>query len=90
MLEKAEGEATYKQKVFLADGGLLPKLASFNEAVKDMANAYKERKTPTVQMGGSSKTGDTEAMDFMDMIKAKFALDLSLDNKVIGTHVPVK
>lgn len=85
MLEKAEGEATYKNKVFMADGGLLPKLNAMVAIQKEYAEAFAVRKTPTIVSGGSSKTGtDGDVITFMELLTAKTAKDLALDLEVKG------
>lgn len=78
MIEKAEGESTFKNKVFLADGGLLPKLETLCKINEAWSAAYKERKVPTIVSGGKSGT-DSDTISFMDLLTAKAAKDLALD-----------
>lgn len=89
---EAEGESTYKQKVFLADGGLLPKLEAITAINKVWSEAYAQRKVPTVELG-SGKDGsstDTNALTFMQILGIKAAKDLALDMEIqSGVAVPV-
>jgi hypothetical protein len=85
---QAEGEATYKNKVFMADGGLVPKLEAIQAINKDWAVAYTSRRVPTIVSGGSGKGGtDSDTLTFMDLLTAKTAKDLALDMGVQGQQV---
>ena len=76
---KGEGEASYKNKVFMADGGLVPKLEAMIAIQKEWATAFATRKVPTIVSGGSGKGGtDTDAMTFMDLLTAQTAQQLAL------------
>ena len=89
-MEQAEGESTYKQKVFLADGGLLPKLETLTAINKTWAEAYALRKVPTVEMGGSGSGTDTNALAFMQVLAVKAMKDLALDMEIqSGSATPV-
>jgi hypothetical protein len=79
MIEKAEGEATFKQKVFLADGGLLPKLDAICKINEVWSLAFKERKVPTIVSGGGKGGTDGDMLTFMELLTAKAAKDLALD-----------
>ena len=88
----AEGEATYKQKVFLADGGLIPKLEALTAINKVWAEAYATRKVPTVEMGSSQGAAgaDTGALNYMQILAVKACKDLALDMEVNrGSATPV-
>lgn len=87
---QAEGESTYKQKLFMADGGLLPKLEAFEKINKDWADAFKERKTPQIVSGGKSGSAgsDNDALSFMELLTAKTAKDLAVDMSITKGFVP--
>lgn len=84
LIEKAEGEAAFKEKVFKADGGLIPKLEAYCKVNDVWAHAFKERKTPSVVMGLSNQTTDSDASTFMQILGIKAANDLALDFEIDG------
>lgn len=85
LILKAEGEAAYKNKVFMADGGLVPKLEALVAINKEWSVAYATRRVPTIVSGGSGKNGtDTDALTFMDILTNRAALGLAVDMQVSG------
>jgi hypothetical protein len=79
----ADAEAYAKQKVMAADGALDKKLEAWMYSQEVWANAFKEYKgnvTPTTVMGGNGHGGNA-AVQFMEIMGAKAAMDLSLDLK---------
>lgn len=87
---EAEGESTYKQKVFMADGGLLPKLEALTQINKVWSEAYAQRKVPSVEMSGNSSGSgtDTNTLAFMNVLAIKAMKDLALDMN-IKSNVPM-
>lgn len=81
LIEKANGEAAYKEKVFLADNGLVPKLEAMCKINESWANAFKERKVPSIVSGGKGGA-DGDALNFMELLTAKTAQDLALQMDV--------
>lgn len=83
-----QGQATKKKLVMAADGALKQKLSTLETIHKFYANAYKERKVPTVYMSGSSGGAgggpDDEFTRFMNMMNIKVAKDLALDMGIKG------
>lgn len=80
-----EGEAARKRLVMQADGALEKKLAAWVDAQKAWAGALSKAQpgalVPTVMMGTDGKGGNN-ANNFMDLLTAKTAKDLSLDMSV--------
>lgn len=77
----ADANAYDKAKSINADNGLNQKLEAYKEVQRYWAEAlsnYKGDIVPTYQSGGSSGNG---AINFMDLMGAKAAKDLSLDLK---------
>ncbi len=76
-----EGEAKRKALVLAADGALKQKLETFESVMSIWANAYANRKVPTVMMGGGSDL-DHNALDMEDSIALlvldKIGLDMSM------------
>jgi len=81
---RGEGESARKKLVIAADGALTQKLATYLAAQEVWANAFRERKVPTVVMSGSGESGnqDTSTATFMNLINMKAAKDLALDMKI--------
>jgi len=80
----ADAEAYSKQKIMAADGALEKKLATYKDVQNMWANAfmnYKGDLVPQFQTGTSSGKGNA-GLDFMQIMGAKAAMDLSLDMKV--------
>jgi hypothetical protein len=81
---RGEGEARAKELVMAADGALEKKLAAYNQAIGQMADAIRNAApgawSPTVVMGQQpgGQQGNA-AITMMEMMSAKFARDLSLD-----------
>jgi regulator of protease activity HflC (stomatin/prohibitin superfamily) len=76
---EGEGIAAKKRLVMQADGALDQKLAAYKEVQKYWANAFATHQhstVPQIMSGGSSQNG---AVNFMEMMGAKAAKDLSLD-----------
>ncbi len=77
---KGEGEGAYKRLVMQADGALEQKLAAYIKVSEYYANAmssYKGAWVPTTVMGNSQ--GGNGATNFMEIMTAKAAKDLSLN-----------
>ena len=89
-----EGESKRRQMVMEADGALEKTLAAWVEINKTWAEAikgYQGQWVPTVMMGGQSASqsqAGSGAMDLVNMLTAKTALDLGLDMKVITKLSP--
>jgi hypothetical protein len=84
-----EGEAKRKQLVMEADGALEKKLEAWVSSQTVWADAFAKRQVPSVVMG--EKGGqDSAASDFMSLLTAKTAKDLSLDMSMqqgkLATH----
>ena len=78
---EGEGIATKKRLVMQADGALDQKLEAYKEVNKYWADAisnYKGSWVPQFQTGGQ---GNNAGLNFMDLLSAKAAKDLSLDLK---------
>jgi hypothetical protein len=79
-----EGESKRRQLVMEADGALEKKLAALVEINKIWAEAvkgYQGQWTPTVMMGGQSQAGGG-AMDLVNLLTAKTAMDLGVDMEI--------
>lgn len=77
----ADAEAYAKQRVMAADGALDKKLAAYERVQKNWAEAfskYQGNVVPTISSGGSYGNG---GINFMEIMGAKAARDLSLDLK---------
>ena len=75
----ADAEAYAKQKIMQADGALEKKLATYEKVQELWAGAfanYKGDLVPTIQTGAGS--GGNAGLDFMEVMGAKAAIDLSL------------
>ncbi len=83
-----EGEAARKRLVMSADGALEKKLEAFVKVSEMYADAIKEYKgswVPSVVMNdGHSSTAGSGANDFINLLKAKTAKDLSLEMTLPG------
>lgn len=83
-----EGEARRRQLVMDADGALDKKLEAYKEVQKYWADAVKNYQgnwTPLVSSGSSStSTAGSGAMQLLEMMGAKAAVDLGLDLKASG------
>ncbi len=80
-----EGEAKRKQLVMEADGALEKKLDAFIRVNTVYAEALSKMQVPvvpSVMMGNDGKNTVGSAAELIEMIKAKTALDLSLDMNV--------
>ncbi len=80
----AEAEAYAKQKVMQADGALEKKLDAYKEVQQMWSNAfaaYQGDLVPKYQTGSSGKGGNA-GLEFMEIMSAKAAMDLNLDNSV--------
>ena len=81
----AEAEAYAKQKVMQADGALEKKLATYKEVQQMWSNAFAAFQgdlVPKFQTGTGAGTGTNAGLDFMEIMSAKAAMDLSLDTEV--------
>jgi len=80
----ADAEAYAKEKIMRADGALEKKLATYENVQKMWAGAfagYKGDLVPTIQTGANSD-GSNAGLDFMQVMGAKAAMDLSLELNV--------
>jgi regulator of protease activity HflC (stomatin/prohibitin superfamily) len=83
---EGEGEATKRQLIMNADGGLDKKLETYLEAQKVWAEAvkgYQGNWVPGVVMG-SAQGATNGAMTLVDLLGAKTARDLALDLQASG------
>lgn len=87
---EGEGEAEKKRLIMSADGALQQKLVAYVEVQKMWAEAYAAgpQTVPTIQSGAAG-TGNG-GVNFMEMLGAKAARDLSLDLSVSGRGVATK
>lgn len=77
----ADAEAYAKQKIMQADGALEKKLETYENVQKMWAGAfanYKGDLVPKIQTGADSG-GQNAGLDFMEVMGAKAAMDLSLE-----------
>jgi len=84
-----QGESERKKLVMAADGALKQKLDAIISIQAEWAQAYKERKVPSVYMsGGDAKSGsndpDTQFQTFMNIMNIQAAKQLSLDMEIQG------
>jgi regulator of protease activity HflC (stomatin/prohibitin superfamily) len=90
-LAKAEGDATYKEKVMKADGALQAKLDAFKDINAHYAQAlgsYQGNLVPGVVFAGNGvSNGGQQAsvLSLVDMLMVKTAKDLALDMDVQRT-----
>ncbi len=73
-----QGEAERKRLVLAADGALAQKLAAYERVQATWAKAFAERKVPTMVMGAGESGTDSDVKDFMSLMTAKAAKDMSL------------
>lgn len=81
----ADAEAYAKQKIMQADGALEKKLATYENVQNMWATAfgnYKGNLVPTIQTGAGGGGGTNGGLDFMEVMGAKAAIDLSLQMNV--------
>ncbi len=80
----AEAEAYAKQKMMAADGALEKKLATYKEVQQMWATAFQNFQGDLVPkfQTGSSGSGNNAGLDFMQIMSAKAAMDLNLDQKM--------
>lgn len=77
---RGEGEGAYKRAVMAGNGALDQKLATYEKVQKywaDAFSAYQGNLVPTYQTGGGTNTN--AGFNFMELMGAKAARDLSLD-----------
>ena len=82
LILEGQGEATKRQLIMSADGALDKKLAAYIEVQKYWADGFAKHEgqlVPTMQWGGGSGVGGNAGTQFMDLMSAKAARDLSLD-----------
>jgi len=80
----AEAEAYSKEKVMKADGALEKKLATYKDVQEMWAQAfmnYKGDLVPQFVTGGGNTQAKNGGLDFMEIMSAKAAKDLSLELK---------
>lgn len=83
---RADGDAYARSKAITADGGLEMKINAYKEVMGLWANAmmnHQGQLFPSIVMGGGNGT-PTNAQNFMDLMSAKAANDLSLNMKIPG------
>jgi hypothetical protein len=82
-LRRAEADAGYKKQVMTADGALQQKLEAWTKAQQVWANAFAQRRVPSMVMAGNGGGGpDSDVNDFMSLMTANAAKQLALDFKV--------
>ena len=83
---EAEGEGEYRRKIMVADGALQQKLNAYVETQKAWATAMATMSQPLVPgvMMGGSQSNSNGVTQFMEILGAKAAKDLSLDLKNDG------
>jgi regulator of protease activity HflC (stomatin/prohibitin superfamily) len=75
-----QGEATRKKLVMEADGALEKKLATYERVMENFAKEFgKQKWVPEISMSGSADNKGNAAINFMEILGAKAARDLSLD-----------
>lgn len=81
----SEAEAYAKQRMMQADGALEKKLATYSEVQEMWAKAFQNYKGDLVPqfVTGTNGQGGNAGLDFMQIMSAKAARDLSLDMKVV-------
>jgi regulator of protease activity HflC (stomatin/prohibitin superfamily) len=81
-----QGEAERKKLVLAADGALAQKLDALRYIHKKYAEAYSQRKVPSVYMAGGAEDGkggpDNEFTQFMNMMNIGIAKQLSVDTTI--------
>ena len=80
-LLRAEGDATYKERMMKADGALAQKLEAYKYTVDRFAAAMKDYQgawVPQIVTGGAGAQGNA-AMSMMELLTVKAAKDLALD-----------
>lgn len=87
LILEGEGEATKRQLIMNADGGLDKKLEVYKEVSFKYATAIENAQpgawTPAVVMGGGNSTG-SNASALVDMLTAKAAKDIGIDLQAAG------
>lgn len=79
-LLRAEADATAKKKIIEADGALAQKLNTYERVQGFWAQAYASRQVPAMVFGATGDGGtDTSMKDFMTLMTANAAKDLTLD-----------
>ena len=84
----ADAEAHAKQKIMQADGALERKLQTYEKVQQLWADAfanYQGDLVPKIQTG-SEGSGSNAGLDFMEVMGAKAAMDLSIDMNVKKQH----
>ena len=77
----ADAQAYAKQKMMAADGALEMKLETYEQVQQMWANAFQNYKgdlVPKIQSGSNGTKGNA-GLDFMEVMGAKAAMDLSMD-----------
>ncbi len=77
----ADAQAYAKQKMMAADGALEMKLETYEQVQQMWANAFQNYKgdlVPKIQSGSNGNKGNA-GLDFMEVMGAKAAMDLSMD-----------
>jgi len=74
------GDAQRKELILKADGALTQKLETYIQVQKAWANAYAQRKVPSLMMtGNSNPKGDSASLDFSNAMQLLVAKELGLD-----------
>ena len=82
-----EGKARAATLEMEANGALMPKIQALIEINKNYAEHLPANLVPSVVMGGSGQAGSS-GMDFISLLMAKTAKDLSLDLSMQGAARP--
>ncbi len=81
----ADAEAYAKQKIMNADGALEKKLETYEKVQQMWAGAFSKYQgdlVPKIQTGATAGNKPNAGLDFMEMMGAKAAMDLSLNMQV--------
>jgi regulator of protease activity HflC (stomatin/prohibitin superfamily) len=84
-IELGTGESERRRMVLAADGALTQKLDAFVTAQTVWAAAFKERKVPTMIMGGGSGSTDKDALGMNEMLTLMFAKQMGLNLDLSGS-----
>jgi hypothetical protein len=81
---RGEGEGARKRAVLSADGALQQKLNAWVEAQKFWADAYSQRKVPSMYFAGGGKDGgpDKQSLNMETMMSVWLAKSINLDMTV--------
>jgi hypothetical protein len=84
-----QGESERRKLIIMADGALDQKLKTLVSINEQWANAFRDRKVPSIIFGGDGKGQDMDASTFMSVLTAKAVKDLALDMNIPTQTAPV-